>query len=323
MSAMKRRMQRTCRLLPGTTKAAERPLATSALALPSTRTTGAVWDQSKAKPTPLPALALFAFTFADCFVFPYLSASTAANLVTIFYSNWWLIVTSALAAFTTFKLYFALSLPLFLWTLALAASLGLRHYRPDPDPDPRANWSRKQKLAELYRLRHSKPCTPQHPSIRTANLHPKYPLKQRSMGHFVKAKAPTVDHRLRETTFVVVMDQVCKLLFKIRQSTDRGQAVLAVTTCVHHLALKPVLRVWKHVRLARKQTRRESAHEVVRKTNIATSLLLTTAITSNRKRQLQQNKQKPFVNCLMKPVALPRFLMLLQLISALGWKDQS
>jgi hypothetical protein len=53
----------------------------------------------------------------------------------------------------------------------------------------------KAKRNEQHRLKKNRQPNNNYPSIRTANLHPKYPLHLRSMSHFVKGKGPKIDER--------------------------------------------------------------------------------------------------------------------------------
>jgi len=117
--------------------------------------------------------------------------------------------------------YHAAILPPVMWIGALVVTIWLR---PPPDDNPAiARQERRAQAQHRSRTRHAR----YYGSIRDHSIHRKYPISLRSMGHFIRSKAPTVNQRHLQDQLNSLHDRVLRLQQQL-QTLMRPQSPTAV-----------------------------------------------------------------------------------------------
>jgi len=92
-----------------------------------------------------------------------------------------------------------------MWIGALVVTIWLR---PPPDDKPAiARQERRAQAQHRPRTRRARYCG----SIHDHGMHRKYPISLRSMGHFIRSKAPTVDQRHLQDQLNSLHDRVLRV----------------------------------------------------------------------------------------------------------------
>jgi len=119
--------------------------------------------------------------------------------------------------------YHVAILPPVMWIGALVVTIWLR---PPPDDNPAIP---RQERRQPAQAQHRSPTRRAlySGSIRNHNIHRKYPISLRSMGHFIRSNAPTVNQRQLKDQVNSLHDRVLRLQRQL-QTFMRLQSPTAV-----------------------------------------------------------------------------------------------